>query len=163
MDSNLRSYPIRKTGKYTFNFETDQGDEYNCSFEASDDHFGKYPELSGKIFYFDLELESVFPKNKGIDKRIAATVSKIILHFLLSGTNAVIYICDPSEHRGEARARKFKSWYNEFKKYSGSILHYTHNAEAGGIRLFTALLIHRDNKLKERFIQAYLDFARSEE
>lgn len=163
MDSNLRPYLIRKISKHTYHFRTEHGDDYKCFFISAAEYFNKYADLSKKTFSFDLELQAPFPKNKGVDKRIAATVVKIIVDFLLLKINAVVYICNPGENKGEARARKFKSWYNNFQNYSNTILHFTQDAEAGGIRLFTALLIHKDNKLRDRFIEAYLDFVKDEE
>lgn len=162
MDSNLQSYPIRKTGKYTYFFKTEHGDEYKCYFISNAKYFYKYPEIANSFFSFDLELQAVFAKHTGVDKRIPVTVAQVIGEFLSSKINAVLYTCDPSEGKGAARARKFRAWYNYFENYSTSFFRMSVDVNADGMTLFTALLIHKNNKLKDRFIEAYLDFTKDE-
>ena len=86
----------------------------------------------------------------------------IVGDFLSSKTNAVVYVCDPSDGRDKARFRKFNSWYKYHEYQSHKILQFSIDMDAGGITLHTALLVHRDNKLKNRFIEAYLDLTDGE-
>ena len=75
----------------------------------------------------------------------------------MSKINAVVYICDPNDGKGFVRARKFKTWFNYYEHPSHQILQLNTDLEAGGIKLYTALLVHKKNKLKKQFIEAYLE------
>ena len=87
----------------------------------------------------------------------------IVAQFLASKINAVVYVCDPSDGRSLARARKFKSWFNYFEHTSHQILQMNAQLEAGGIKLYTALLVHKKNKFRKQFIEAYLDLTDTED
>ncbi|HMR84073.1 MAG TPA: DUF6169 family protein [Niabella sp.] len=156
MALNLQPYPISKVDDLTYSFTTEKGDSYKCFFLSYSEYFVSYPELARKIYSFNIELTSPPALSKSIDRRIADTVIQIVGDFLSSRVNAVVYVCDPTDGKGAARARKFKSWYNYYE-YSTEILQLNTDMEAGGIRLYTAFLVHKKNKLKHRFIQAYLD------
>jgi hypothetical protein len=149
------NYSVLKPDYYLF--ITDNGDEYECNFLSNENYFSKYPEVASKKFAFNLGLNNPPLRKRGVDMRIAATVIEIVAEFLLSKINAVVYVCDPANEKGAARARKFKSWFNYYEHPSHKIIQVNADMDAGGITLHTALLVHRDNRLKQRFIEAFLE------
>ena len=65
----------------------------------------------------------------------------------------VVYICDNSDNRENARFHKFNNW---FKAYNdGSIIQLKGVIRAGNTNILNALLIHKDNLLINDFIEAY--------
>ncbi len=156
MASDLHAYHIYRISEYYYRFVTETNAEYECSFYSYAEYFLQHEDIASKVFSFNITLVTPHIKRKGVDWRIADTVIQIVGDFLSSRVNAVVYVCDPTDGKGAARARKFKSWYNYYE-YSTEILQLNTDIEAGGIRLYTAFLVHKKNKLRERFIQAYLD------
>lgn len=113
-----------------------------------------YPNLASKVFSFNLELKYK-PENKiiGLDKRIAATVVTIIKAFLDEKENVVVYICDTSDNREKARFHKFTNWFRIYN--DGSVIQLKGVIRAGNTNILNALLIHKENKQLNDFIEAY--------
>lgn len=147
-----------------YSFVTDSGIEYICYFSTYAEYFKSYPAVvSSKFFAFNLELVDKKKKMSGTDKRIADTLITIVGDFLNSKINAVVYVCDNSDGREAVRARKFLSWFRYFEHPSHKIIKVSGDFDAGGIILYTALLVHKGNKLKKELIQAYLELIDSDE
>lgn len=157
MDLNLPAYRLLQIDDFTYRFITDIGIEYKCSFLSYAEYFVKYPEIADKVFSFNLEITSKSPKQRGVDERIAVTVVNVVGDFLMSKINAVVYVCDPADGKAIIRSRKFKSWFNYYEHYSHQIIQINGDFEAGGIKLYTALLVHRKNKLRKQLVEAYID------
>lgn len=64
-------------------------------------------------------------------------------------------MCDPSDGRDGARFKKFKSWYFYSEHPSHQIQQIVSDVDAGGIKLHTALLVHKKNPQKQKFIEAF--------
>lgn len=74
----------------------------------------------------------------------------------------MIYVCD-TDGREAARSRKFLSWFNYYDHPSHKILKVSGDFEAGNIRLYTALLVHKNNPLKSELVQAYMELLDDED
>ena len=158
MALNLHAYHIYRISELYYSFTTDYGLEYKCTFTSSKEYFKHYPLIASKVFSFELTLvKSPKDKKQPPDPRIADTVIKIVGDFLNSKINAVVYICDTSDGRSAARARKFNSWFAYEEHPSHQIIKVSTDVDGGGMTLYTALLVHRKNKLKNQFVQAYLE------
>lgn len=145
------NYIIYKPDYYTFT--TNAGCEYHCYFFDFSTAFSDYPHLASKVFGFNLELKHNPDKIISLDKRIAITVTTIIKTFLSEKENVVVYICDNSDNHEKARYHKFTNW---FKMYNdGSIIQLKGIIRAGNTNILNALLIHKDNKLLNEFIEAH--------
>jgi len=140
-----------------YSFITDNGAEYICYFSSHAFYFKNYPKLAPKIFDFNIVLKNKGAKVTNLDNRIAATIIKIVGDFLSSKVYAVVYVCDASDGKGLARARKFKTWFNYYEHSSNDIIQINTDMKAGGIKLYVALLVHKKNKLKNKFIEAFLE------
>jgi len=100
---------------------------------------------------------------EGTDKRIASTVNSIVTRFLESRINAVVYVCDNSDGKEAARAKKFLSWFNYFEPPSEKIIQVSHNFKVGGMLIYSSLLIHHENKQLKKIILAYLELTQDED
>ncbi|MBX9782860.1 MAG: hypothetical protein K2X48_06115 [Chitinophagaceae bacterium] len=158
MVTSLQPYKTIIHNPFYYSFVTTSGVEYFCYFTPYKEYFPNYPtEVASKFYAFNLDLADKKAKQKGVDKRIADTVITIVGDFLNKKINAVVYICDPSDGKAKARFRKFKSWFDYYEHPSYQIIQITSDFEAGGMKLYTALLIHRKNKLKKELVEAYLN------
>lgn len=164
MATSLQPYKFITYKPDYYSFVTTAGIEYICYFTPYAEYFKNYPTvIASKFFSFNLELADKKKKATGTDKRIADTVVTIVGDFLNSKINAVVYICDNSDGREAARSRKFLSWYKYYEHPSHKIIKVSGDLDAGGITLFTALLVHQKNKLKKELVQAYLDLIDEED
>ena len=122
-------------------------------FYTAEEIFSDYPSLSKKVFGFNIVLKDNISLQKGLDKRIAATVVTILKNFIDEKKNAVVYICDNSDGREKARYHKFSHWFRQYN--DGSIIQLKGVVRAGGTNILNALLIHKENKYLNDFIEAY--------
>ena len=164
MALSLQPYLIQKIDDQTYEFNTENGLEYLCSFLSFSEYFAIRPDIAPYFFSFNLELKDKKAKlPHGIDKRIADTVITIVGDFLNSQINAVVYVCDNSDGREAARSRKFLSWFDYYEHPSSKIIQVSNNFEAGGLFIYTTLLVHKKNKRIKDIILAYLDLTKEEE
>ena len=161
MDTASQPYKFYSHKLRYYTFTTDRGAEYECSFISPADYFSSYPDIALRVFMFNVFLVSK-PVMKGIDYRIQFTVVDIVAQFLASQINAVVYVCDPSDGRDGARFKKFKSWYFYAEHPSGQIQQVVSDVDAGGITLHTALLVHKKNPQRKRFVDAYFELTQDE-
>lgn len=139
----------------TLAFETDYGLVYKVRFKNSGYVFAGYPELEPTVF--ELVIRLVLNKNRNRtppDSRIAATVAEVLRLFLTRTERVIIYICDSSDLREVARARKFDGWYEyyrgiDFIKINRNII------DSSGEVYLTALIMRHDNPLKVRIFEAF--------
>lgn len=157
MDLNLPAYHLLRVDELTYSFISDSGVVYKCFFLSYAEYFANYPDIADKVFSFNLEIASKPKKQRGVDKRIAITVVNIVGNFLLSKINAVVYVCDAADGKGVVRSRKFKSWFDYYEHSSHQIIQLNSDLEAGGIKIYTTLLIHRKNKFRKQLVEAYIE------
>ena len=164
MATNLQPYKFYVFKPDYYSFLTSSGVEYLCYFTPYAEYFKKYPaDISSRFYAFNLELTNKKLKPKGIDKRIADTIIIIVGDFLNAQINAVVYVCDNSDGREAARSRKFLSWFDYYEHPSSKIIQVSNNFEAGGLFIYTTLLVHKKNKRIKDIILAYLDLTKEEE
>ncbi len=156
MASDLQPYKVTIFKPDYYSFITDSGDKYICYFSPYDFYFKDYPKIASKVFDFNITKKNSAKKSFGTDKRIADTVISIVSVFLLSKINAVVYLCDLSDGKASVRARKFKTWFSYYKQ-SSEILQLNVDIEQGDQKIYTALLVHRKNKLRFEFIKAFTE------
>ncbi len=157
MASFSKPYNYTTQQRDYYSFTTEAGDNYICYFISYAIYFTAYPDLAPKVFGFNIERRNQEIRHAGIDKRMAPTIVQIVAEFLLSETDAVVYVCDPSDGKGEARMRKFAGWFEFFTHESAHIFQLTAHFDGGGMIVYTALLLNKNNPLKARFAQAFLE------
>lgn len=155
MATSLQPYKtiLLKPGYY--HFTTDRDIEYVCFFASFDYFFKDYPSIASKVFAFNIELinKADIEKQKGTDKRLVATIVKLVKEFLSAKVNAVVYVCDNADERHAVRFRKFTSWFET--PDGDDFIQVTGYLNAYGAEYYSALLLHKDNKLKNTFIRAF--------
>jgi hypothetical protein len=149
----LQHYQIFQTSKREYSFTTSSGCIYHCYFFDFGTAFDDYPDLAPKVFGFNLDLKYKPEGKIGLDKRIGETVVTILQAFLNDQVNAVVYICDNSDAREKARFHKFTNWFRAYD--DGNIIQLKGVIRAGNTNILNALLIHKENKLINQFIEAY--------
>ncbi len=150
----MQPYPILRISELSYSFTSGIGIIYHCYFFDFSSVFSDYPDLASKVYGFNLELKQT-PENikPGLDKRIGATVALILKTFLHEKENVVVYICDTSDNHEKARFHKFTNWFKIYNE--GSIIQLKGVIHAGKTNILHAMLIHKNNKLINEFIDAY--------
>jgi hypothetical protein len=163
MALSLQPYPIQKIDDRTYGFKTSKGIEYRCSFLSYAEYFTDQPNVAPYFFSFNFEIKKRPPKlPAGTDKRVADTVVSIVGDFLASKINAVVYVCDNSDGKEASRSRKFISWFDYYEHPSSEIIQVSNNFKAGGMVLYSCLLVHKKNKRFTEMILAYLELTKED-
>lgn len=83
------------------------------------------------------------------DPKVEATILTIIDEFFRSNLNVLLYICDTSDNREEARNRLFLTWFERNAEPERFTIR-TANAEVEGEGFYAAIIVeNRNPKLKE--------------
>lgn len=149
----MQPYNYTTSPPNNYFFTTDSGCEYLCYFTEYDNLFAEFPEIASDVFGFNLVLKYKPEGNIGLDKRIATTVVTIIQNFLNKRTNVVVYICDNSDSRENVRFHKFTNWFSQSN--NNDIIQLKGVIRAGNMNILNAMLIHKENKHINQFIEAY--------
>jgi len=105
MYDSLHPYSYKLCGELTYEFTTKAGVVYVAYFldmTAYDDLFENV-----YTFNFDTRVEANIPQ----DDRIADTICAIIGEIFKNNNNAVVIVCDNTDHREKGRNRLFQQWY----------------------------------------------------
>ena len=88
------------------------------------------------------------------DPRIAATVADVFKVFLARNERVIVYICDSSDRRQVARARKFDGWFEYYRGLDYIKIDRNLFDPTGEIYL-TSLVMRHDNPDKVRLFEAF--------
>lgn len=139
-------------------FTTAAGTKYACYFLSYAGYFDEYKEISGRVYGFNVEQISK-GKKAGADPRIGYTVVHVVKAFLNELVNAVVYVCDNADSRELMRKRKFDTWFKQYD--DGSIIKIDGHIVYGDLDIYNAILIHKENQKKNRFIEAFTQLNQS--
>ena len=151
----MQPYSFNITKNNYYEFTSIAGNHYACYFVSMKDYLGEYPEISSDVFMFNIELMSNSKKKTDTDERLALTVVNILKRFLSSKEYAAVYVCDNIDNKHEARNRKFNVWFARFD--DGSIIKIDNKVVIEKSVIYNSLLLHKDNPLKNRFIEAFIE------
>jgi hypothetical protein len=155
----LQPYKTNIVRNNYFEFTTSDGTVYLCYFLSYSEYFKNYGEIAGNIFSFNVDI--VRGRKTGIssDERVGRTIIEIVKGFLSGLENAVVYVCDTSDGRELLRKRKFDQW---FRKYDdGTIIKVNGHIAVPNFNIYNAILIHKENQKKNKFIEAFNDLNES--
>ena len=156
----MQPYKISVYKNNYYGFTTGTGIKYACYFLSYAAYFEDYREIASNVFGFNVERITRTGKHEA-DTRIGFTIVKIVKLFLNERTNAVIYVCDNADSRELFRKRKFDAW---FKLYDdGSIIKIDGHIVYEDVNIYNAILIHKENQKKNRFIEAFTELNESAE
>ncbi len=156
----MRPYKFSTVKDNYYEFSTSAGTKYACYFLSYAEFFSEYREIANNVFAFNIDM-----LEKGssgiIDLRIGNTIVQIIKTFLNGLTNAVVYVCDASDSKELLRKRKFDTWFREYD--DGTIIKIDGQISTKSFSIYNAILIHKDNPKKNRFIEAFNDLNNPDE
>ncbi len=144
---------LSEISDFSFGFTTDQGVRYVAYFLDYSYMFLDYPQLSDRIYTFNIDTHEGDADMAQGDDRIGATVVSIFKLFFEKVENVLVYVCDMSDERHEARKRKFDWWF--WKYNDGTIIKEDGIAIVEGVEILNSLLIHRHNPHLMDIILAY--------
>lgn len=156
----MQPYKIIVVRNNYFEFTTANGTAYLCYFLSYSEYFKNYKEIADNIYSFNVEV--LKGRNTGIssDEKIGRTIIEIVKAFLSGLENAVVYVCDTSDGKELLRKRKFDQW---FKKYDdGTIIKVDGHIAVPNFNIYNAILIHKENQKKNRFIEAFNDLNKTD-
>lgn len=143
-----------------YEFTTTAGTKYACYFLSYASYFNEYKDIANNMYAFNLDV-LVKGRTTVIDPRIGYTLVQIIKTFLNGLTNAVIYVCDASDSKELLRKRKFDVWFRQYD--DGTIIKIDGHIAIENFEIYNAILIHKDNPKKNRFIEAFNDLNQQNE
>ncbi|MEN2401137.1 DUF6169 family protein [Flavobacterium sp. MC2016-06] len=140
----------------SYHFKTKNDIDYRVAF-IIDHTFSAVSGIEMNNIY-QIIIEKVDDRLEKFDSQVSATVQLIVLSFFGNAQNAMIYICDDTDHKGKKRFDAFERWYrtstfnNDIKKVNNVIVCNTDNQDW---TLYTSLLYHQKNINKKTIIEVY--------
>ena len=151
----LSPYPLQEADKFSYQFITDAGIIYHVYFLDYSYMFADYPDLSGNVYSFNIDMKEGDTDVSGTDERIGLTVVEVFRIFFSRVENVTVYVCDSSDVRHLARKRKFDFWF--WKYNDGSIIKEDGMAMVDNMEILNSLLVHRSNPHCAEIIFAFKD------
>ncbi len=151
----LSPYHLLESDDFSYQFTTSSGISYHVYFLDYSYMFAEYPDLSGNVYSFNIDVTEGDTEISANDDRIGQTIVEVFRIFFSRIENVSVYVCDNSDERHLARKRKFDFW---FWKYSdGSIIKEDGVAVVEDMEILNSLLIHRNNPRCAEIIFAFKD------
>lgn len=150
----MQPYKFSTVKDNYYEFSTSAGTKYACYFLSYAEYFSEYIEIANNVFAFNIDV-LLKGSSSTIDLRIGNTIVQIFKTFLNGLTNAVVYVCDASDSKELLRKRKFDTWFREYD--DGTIIKIDGQISSEDFNIYNAILIHKDNPKKNRFIEAFND------
>ena len=142
-------YQVTQVDELSVRFCTQSGVHYLVGFTM--DIF----ILTENGYYMYIINESE-PKEE--DPLIYQTIVAIIANFFAhSASDAMLYICSPSDSRQAVRARLFRMWFNRTDDARNFTLE-TYSHVDDGIEYFYGIILRKDNPYHEKMINIFRDF-----
>ncbi len=138
-----------------YSFGTKNSIEYDVRFKPTTDYVS-LDELWRDDFY-EIVIEVIAapdPTYIPADRAILSTIVAIITDFFAVHKRVILYICDDSDSREQARKRKFDNWYKRF----GSVLYQKYDLPTvsdHSERFFASIFFRRDNPNRLAVIDAF--------
>ena len=132
------SYQVSMERLGELNFMTDNGILYEVSF-------GEDQPIAGCETY-QIIIRKVNQKSGSFDLHVSETILAIIESFFNSNVSVLLYICDTSDGRQQARNKLFLKWLRE-NDQQGRYGISTCNVNVEGDMWYAAIILRRDYPL----------------
>ncbi|QMW00528.1 DUF6169 family protein [Spirosoma foliorum] len=137
-------------------FSTDNDIAYQVKFVPSNYLFAARAELQIQAFEMSI---SVAQHNTGgrlpADQLISPTIAAIFFDFFRTRDQVVVYVCDTSDKRQSARARKFDAW---FYSYGHSHLAKLNKIIPDRDRFtFISMILHDQHPYRSQVAEAFFE------
>jgi Family of unknown function (DUF6169) len=148
----------------SYYFNTDFNITYHVKFKDSSYLFEGRLEFDVYAFEMVIEIESNPTGIKPpLDSKMPLTISTIFKDFCQKfNERVIIYICDSSDVRQEARRRKFNQWVDQFKGDEYLKLD-TAIEENSKITYHSSVIVRNDNPYKMQIFEAFLNLAKEQD
>jgi len=107
---------ILDTVTSTYSFTTDNHIEYKIIFIDCTSFFSGSSTAFEISKVYNINIDKTSYAKAPLDLNVKNTVDSIITHFFRDKENSLIYVCDTSDLKHEARQRKFGKWYQDSKQ-----------------------------------------------
>lgn len=139
--NNKAPYCVSQATEGVYLFSTAKGVNYSIAFMEDNP--------LGNCDTYQFGIRRINNVSTPHDPYVECTILAIIDEFFVSNLNVLLYICDTSDHREEARNRLFLTWF-EHNAEPERFTICTANAEVEGEGFYAAIIVEKRNpKLKE--------------
>jgi hypothetical protein len=113
---------------------------------------------------FQITVEKITDKPSGLDACVSETIRAIVTAFFENVENALIYICDDDDDKGQVRFDAFERWYSNstMKDYITKINNVVEidldNDDT--FKVHTSIMFHNDNTNSENIKITYNSLSR---
>lgn len=141
---------------FTYVFVTRQLVVYEIKFKPSSYIFGEQPPFTEFAFEFVIEVaENPLPHPSPPDPAISLTIVQIFNHFFRAKETVVVYICDNSDGRANARNRKFSAWFEQAQTGVFNFVKFDYRFGSDEEYFLTSLIMRIDNPRMAELITAF--------
>lgn len=156
------AYPFLFEGGFQnlYTFDTENVISYDIRFKPCDYIFEGRLDFHVPTFELVIEIAvNETGRNPPLDSKIPFTVARIFSDFHQSNNGKVIiFICDSSDRRQEARRRKFNQWVELFKG-SEFVKFDTEIIDPLGPIYHNSIILRTDNPYREQIMKSFFDLA----
>ncbi|MBN8821050.1 MULTISPECIES: DUF6169 family protein [unclassified Spirosoma] len=148
-------YQFTHEQENTFLFRTSNRILYEVRFKPSGYIFANDPALEPFVFEISIVvIDNPTGNRPPGDPLVPPTIHSIFRVFFEQHERSVVYICDTSDKRGQARQRKFSSWLTlyggrTYVQFNDSLL------DDSGEVYFVSLISKSTNPFRQRLIRAF--------
>ena len=159
--SNLLPYNFNQQGN-NYRFQTDAGVYYNVAFTDGSFYFTNFPAYLS-IFEFSISVITLGDNlSPPLDRRVEATVVKILKTFLSNHENSILYICEAADQRQQVRYRKFDMWFRNNLTFIPELEKHDVFVTYEDLEIIASLIIHKHNSHKDELVKLFFDRTQSE-
>lgn len=135
-----------------FIFSTDGNIHYSISFNKED-------IVLGSCETYQFIIRKIEETHVSYDPKVEKTILAIIYEFFRSNQQVLLYMCDTSDHREEARNRLFLKWF-ERNAEPNSFTIRTACTEIEDEGFYVAIIVGNHNPSLEAIIQEFEETSR---
>ena len=148
MSDLLHPYEYRTLDDLTYEFVTAHGAKYVAYFLD----MAAYSRHFSHVYTFDFD--AVNEVEVPHDDRIADTICTIFGRIFTHHRNAVIIVCDSTDHREQGRNRLFQQWFLRINRSDIYKIDKQYHSEDYAI--YTSLFIHAQNPDFLRIVEEFV-------
>lgn len=158
--SNPYNYSLSDTDLTEITFITQFGISYLVYLTDGSSYFSDYPEFNQRIFMFGFKPDQTLNRR---DPRVKDTILDFLTkYFEQKPETALIFVCDTSDKRQDARFKMFNNWFTKRieKSTYNSVIHKTNISfcdENESNCAHASLLISGQNTMLNMITTAFLE------
>ncbi|WP_020595567.1 DUF6169 family protein [Spirosoma panaciterrae] len=156
-------YELTIEEQYVYRFVTNNEIRYEVKFVPSSDYFEAYLDMEAEIFEMVISVvDNPFGGRIPADGRIATTIFTIFEHFFLPQRYALVFICDSSDGREQARFRKFSNWFYQRTIHSTDLAKFDRTAIDRTTIIYLSLIVSRHHPNLIRIVEMFMQLGEEE-